>query len=36
MYIEDEYYRKDNIKALELFTKACGMNVKKRVKLMMI
>ena len=28
MYVDGEYFMKDNIKALELFTKACGMNLK--------
>ena len=26
------YFKKDNIKALELFTKACGMNLKEACK----
>ena len=28
MYVEGEYFLQDYIRALELFTKACGMNLK--------
>lgn len=28
MYVNGEYFVKNNIKALELFTKACGLNLQ--------